>query len=188
MRIGFNPSLNYNRFADVINSVTNYTKNLNAGASFNVSKSKDKKYDVTISNEYNYNRNKNSINFNGGKASNVSFFSTNTFTTEATVYHKKVWSVNSTYNFYYRQKTSAFAEDLNNHLLNAKLQRTFKKNEFTAYLQVRDILNQNIGVERNFNGVTYREERNDRLQRYWLVGFTWDFKNKAPKAKEEPAK
>jgi Outer membrane protein beta-barrel family/Carboxypeptidase regulatory-like domain len=188
LRIGFNPSLNYNRFADVINSVTNYTKNLNAGASFNVSKSKDKKYDVTISNEYNYNRNKNSLNFNGGKASNVSFFSTNTFTTEATVYYKKVWSVNSTYNFYYRQKTSAFTEDLNNHLLNAKLQRTFKKNEFTAYLQVRDILNQNIGVERNFNGVTYREERNDRLQRYWLVGFTWDFKNKAPKAKEEPAK
>ena len=68
---------------------------------------------------------------------------------------------------------------------NAKLQRTFKKNEFTAYLQVRDILNQNIGIERNFDGVIYREERNDRLKRYWMLGFRWDFKNKAPKAKEE---
>ena len=139
-------------------------------------------------NDYNYNRNKNSISFNAGKSGNVSYFSTNTFSAEATIYYKKVWSVNSDYDFYYRQKTSEFSQDLNNHLWNAKLQRTFKKNEFTAYLQVRDLLNQNIGVDRSFNGVTYREERNDRLKRYWMLGFTWDFKNKAPKAKVEPAK
>ena len=188
IRIGFNPNFNYSKFADVINGNTNYTRNLNAGVSLNVSKSKDKKYDVNVRNDYNYNRNKNSLNFNAGKTDNVSYFSTNTFSVEATVYYKKVWSVNSDYDFYYRQKTSEFSQDLNNHLWNAKLQRTFKKNEFTAYLQVRDLLNQNIGVERNFNGVTYREERNDRLKRYWMLGFTWDFKNKAPKAKVEPAK
>ena len=188
IRIGFNPNFNYSKFADVINGNTNYTRNLNAGISLNVSKSKDKKYDVNVRNDYNYNRNKNSISFNAGKSGNVSYFSTNTFSAEATIYYKKVWSVNSDYDFYYRQKTSEFSQDLNNHLWNAKLQRTFKKNEFTAYLQVRDLLNQNIGVDRSFNGVTYREERNDRLKRYWMLGFTWDFKNKAPKAKVEPAK
>ena len=188
IRIGFNPNFNYSKFADVINGNTNYTRNLNAGISLNVSKSKDKKYDVNVRNDYNYNRNKNSISFNAGKSGNVSYFSTNTFSAEATIYYKKVWSVNSDYDFYYRQKTSEFSQDLNNHLWNAKLQRTFKKNEFTAYLQVRDLLNQNIGVDRSFNGVTYREERNDRLKRYWMLGFAWDFKNKAPKAKVEPAK
>ena len=188
IRIGFNPNFNYSKFADVINGNTNYTRNLNAGISLNISKSKDKKYDVNVRNDYNYNRNKNSLNFNAGKSGNVSYFSTNTFSAEATIYYKKVWSVNSDYDFYYRQKTSEFSQDLNNHLWNAKLQRTFKKNEFTAYLQVRDLLNQNIGVDRSFNGVTYREERNDRLKRYWMLGFTWDFKNKAPKAKVEPAK
>jgi hypothetical protein len=186
IQLGINPNLSFNKFADVINGVTNYTKNLSAGSSFSIGKSKEKKYDFNIENDYRYNRNKNSAANQGKGTGSISYFSTNTLSANATVYYHKVWSVNTDYGFYYRQKTSEFSEDLNNHLWNAKLQRTFKNNEFTAYLQVRDLLNQNIGVERNFNGVTYREERNDRLKRYWMLGFTWDFKNKAPKAKEEP--
>ena len=185
MNLNFNPNVSYSKFADVINGTTNYTKNLNAGVSASLSKFKEKKYEVEVSNEYNYNRNQNSNAFKQGNSSAVTFFSTNTFATSGTVYYKKVWSINTDYNFMYRQKTSEFSEDLNNHLWNAKLQRTFKKNEYTVYFQVRDILNQNIGIDRNFNGVTYREERNDRLKRYWMLGFSWDFKNKAPKAKEE---
>ena len=185
LRLNFNPNANFSKFASVINDVTNYTRNLNAGLSVYASKSKDKKYDISIGNEYNYNRNETSLSGKSDEGSDVTFFSTNTLTTEGTVYYKKVWSFNSEYNFYYRQKTFPAGKNLNNNLWNAKLQRTFKKNEFTAYLQVRDILNQNIGIERNFDGVIYREERNDRLKRYWMLGFRWDFKNKAPKAKEE---
>ncbi len=188
LRLNIGPNFSFRKFADVINAVTNYTKNLNAGVNLSLSKSKDKKYDISIQNNYSYNRNKNSLSFNAGKEANVSFFSTNTLSSEATVYYKKVWSINTDYDFYYRQKTSQFTNDLSNHLWNAKLQRTFKKNEFTAYLQVRDLLNQNIGIDRSFNGVTYREERNDRLKRYWMLGFKWDFKNKPPKAKEEATK
>ena len=64
-----------------------------------------------------------------------------------------------------------------------RLQRTFKKDEFTAYFVVRDILNQNIGIERNFFSNTFTEVRNDRLKRYFMVGFTWNFKNKEAKSK-----
>ncbi len=184
--MNLNPNINYNRFADVINGVSNFTKTLSAGVGLNLNKSKEKKYDISVSNDFDYNRNQNSLALKQANASAVTAYSTNTFTTDATVYYKKVWSIQSDYNFYYRQKTSEFSDDLNNHLWNAKLQRTFKKNEYTLYFQVRDILNQNVGIDRSFNGVTYREERNDRLKRYWMVGFSWDFKNKAPKAKEEP--
>jgi hypothetical protein len=59
------------------------------------------------------------------------------------------------------------------------LERTFKKDEFTAYVMIRDILNQNIGIDRRFYSNTVTEIRNDRLQRYWMVGFTWNFKNKS---------
>jgi hypothetical protein len=45
---------------------------------------------------------------------------------------------------------------------------------------IRDILNQNIGIERNFYGNTLSEERNDRLKRYFMIGFAWNFKNKNP--------
>ena len=63
------------------------------------------------------------------------------------------------------------------------MQRTFKKDEFTAYILVRDILNQNIGIERNFFGNTLSEQTNDRLKRYWMIGFTWNFKNKGTATK-----
>jgi hypothetical protein len=94
-----------------------------------------------------------------------------------------VWSIISDYQFYSRQKTVQFNNNLDNHLWNARLQRTFKNNEFTAYFLVRDILNENIGIERNFFSNTFTEVRNDRLQRYFLLGFTWDFKNKGAKTK-----
>jgi hypothetical protein len=94
---------------------------------------------------------------------------------------KKVWSLISEYEFNSRQKTFATDNNLNTHILNARLQKTFNNNEFTAYFTVRDILDQNIGINRNFSGNTYTEVRNDRLKRYFMVGFTWDFKNKAPK-------
>jgi hypothetical protein len=92
-----------------------------------------------------------------------------------------VWSINTDYQLNIRQKTDQFSNNLNTNLWNARFQKTFKNNEFTAFVKVRDILNQNVGIERNFNGNTLTEERNDRLKRYWLVGFTWDFKNKGAK-------
>jgi hypothetical protein len=97
----------------------------------------------------------------------------------ATIYIKKVWSIINDYQYNYQQKTVQSSADLNTHIWNARLQRTFKKDEFTAYVSVRDILNQNLGIDRSFNNSTYREVINERLQRYFLVGFTWNFKNKA---------
>jgi hypothetical protein len=102
---------------------------------------------------------------------------------DATVYYKKTWSVSTDYNFFIRQKTVDFQNNLTNQLWNARLQRTFKKDEFTAYIMVRDLLNQNIGIERNFYDNTLTEERNDRLKRYGMIGFTWNFKNKSGEVK-----
>ncbi|MEJ7625799.1 MAG: outer membrane beta-barrel family protein [Ferruginibacter sp.] len=176
-RINFNPNINYNRFADVINNKTSFAKTLNAGLSINIQKSKDKKYDLSVNNAFSYFR-----NVNNQKRTKTNY-NTYNLSLNGTVYHKKVWSINTEYEMMYRQKTPEFSNNLQNQLWNARLQRTFNKNEFTAYVLVRDILNQNIGIERNFNGNTLTETRNDRLRRYWMLGFTWDFKNKAAKTK-----
>ena len=82
------------------------------------------------------------------------------------------------YNLYTRQKTDDFQSNLTNQIWNARLQRTFKNDEFTAYFLVRDILNQNIGIERYNFGNVIGEEQNDRLKRYAMIGFIWNFKNK----------
>ncbi len=177
LRIGLNPNINYSRFADVINSKSIFSETLNAGLSLYLSKSKDKKYDFSLSENFNHNRNTTSQN------KKVKQFYTNNIRFDGTVYYKKVWSVSTDYNFFARQKTVDFQNNLTNQIWNARLQRTFKKDEFTAYILVRDILNQNIGIERNFYSNTLSEQTNDRLKRYWMIGFTWNFKNKNAAAK-----
>lgn len=174
-RFNINPNVNYSRFADVINNKTSYANNLSTGIGLYISKSKDKKYDISLSNDFNYNTNKTS------QANSTIKYFTNTLSADVTIYFKKVWSISTDYQYYARQKTPQFSNSLNNQLWNARFQRTFRNNEFTAFIRVRDILNQNIGIERNFYSNTLTEERNDRLKRYWLVGFTWDFKNKGSK-------
>ena len=176
LRVGLNPNISYSKFADVINSKTSFSQTLNSGLSVFLSKSKDKKYDISLSENFNHNRNTTSQN------NTIKKFYTNNVRLDGTVYYKKVWSISTDYNFFSRQKTVDFQNNLTNQIWNARMQRTFKKDEFTAYLLVRDILNQNIGIERNFYGNTLSEERNDRLKRYWMIGFTWNFKNKAAKA------
>jgi hypothetical protein len=174
-RFNIAPNLSYNKFADVINGRTSFSETTNAGLSLDVNKSKDKKYDFSLGNNLTYNINKNSQ-----RNMKTSFISTNV-RFDGTIYIKKVWSINSDFQYYYRQKATEYDQSIDNKLWNAKLQRTFKKNEFTAYFMVRDLLNENIGIDRIISGNTIVEERNDRLKRYWLLGFTWDFKNNGTK-------
>lgn len=171
-RFNINPRIMYSRFADVINNKISYSRTTNTGVSFNINKAKDKKYDISLSNDLSYTHNINN------QAKTKFDYYVNTLTAEATVYIKKVWSISSDYNFYSREKTSEFDKGLNNQLWNAKIQRTFKNDEFTVYAMVRDILNENIGIDRNFSGNTFSEIRNDRLKRYFMLGFAWNFRNK----------
>jgi hypothetical protein len=178
LRFNIGPNLNYSRFADVINSKTSFAKTTNVGFDFRVSKWKDKKYELSIFNDVSFNSNSTSQN------NIVKKFRTNNLGFEGTVYYKKIWSLQTDFNYFIRQKTVDFQNNLTNSLWNAKLQRTFKKDVFTAYLMVRDILNQNIGIERNFYSNTLNETTNQRLQRYFMLGFAWNFKNKDAAAKK----
>jgi hypothetical protein len=174
-RLGINPSMSYNKYADVINNKKSYSTTFSPGSEVSLSKSKEKKYDVTIRDDFTYNSNTTSQN-----DTRIHYIS-NQLSFDGTLYIKKVWSVTAKYEFNSRQRTFQYDNNLNTHILNALVQKTFKNNEFTAYFVVRDILNQNIGINRNFSGNTYSEVRNDRLKRYFLIGFTWDFKNKGAK-------
>jgi len=175
MNINFGPNFNYSKYAEVLNGITSFSKTFNGGMNVWMNKTKEKKYDISLSNDFNYNSNRTTLN------PRVNNFFTNTLNVNTTIYYKKVWSINTEYNFFARQKTEQFTNNLTNHIWNARLQRTFKDNEFTAYVLVRDILNQNIGIERSFSGFNTTEVTNQRLKRYFMVGFSWDFKNSGSK-------
>jgi hypothetical protein len=176
-RIYLGPNFRYSRTADVFNSAVNYSKILSAGIDVNFSKSKEKKYEFDISNNISYNNSTISQN------NSQSDFFMNTLSLNAKVYILKSLSVRSDYEFYAQQKTQQQSKALNYQIWNARLEKTFKKDEFTAYFMVRDIINQNVGINSSFDRNTYFEIRNDRLQRFWMLGFTWNFKNGGAKAK-----
>ena len=171
-RFYFGPSLNYTKLVEIINNTISYSKTIGFNLYASANKIKDKKYDLNLSEQINYNSNSNS------QSSAISHFLINTIGLDATVYWHKNWSINSDYQFISRPPTAQVNSNLNTQLWNVRLQRSLHKDEFTLYLKIHDILDQNIGIERNFNSNTYTEERNDRLKRYWLLGFVWNFKNK----------
>ena len=174
-RFNLSPQISYNKYADIINSKKSFSKTITPGINIWISKEKEKKYEVSIGDQFNYNANTTSQN------DTKIHFNTNTISFNGALYVKKVWSLRTDLQYYSRQKTLQFNSNLNSTQWGARLQRTFKNNEFTAYISVHDILNQNIGIDRSFYSNTYTEVTNYRLKRYFLIGFAWDFKNKAAK-------
>lgn len=178
LNVGLNPSVNYNKSILSINNKINNSSTLNSGFSIDLNKSKEKKYEFSLSNRLSNNRNSTSQN------DEIKSFNTNTLSLDVGVYFREKWKLSTDYELNSRQKTSDFQTNLTNQLWNARLQRTFKNDEFTAYILVRDILNQNIGINRYVYENVIGEERNDRLKRYAMIGFSWNFKNKGETAKK----
>ena len=168
-RFDISPSLGFSRFAEVINNIKTLSTTLSPTLGIYLNKSKEKKYDISVGNRLSYNSNSNT---------KIHYY-TNSLTVYGNIYYKKVWSLMPDYNYSFEQKTFEGSGNLNFHILNLRLQRTFKNDEFTLYVAAQDLLNQNTGIDRNVYGNTYSETRNDRLKRYFLFGFTWNFKNKA---------
>ena len=79
-----------------------------------------------------------------------------------------------------RQKTAAFANNVNTTVWNAEFSRKFMKDKSLKIgLVAHDILNQNIGFNRTINSNFISEQRYDRLSRYFLLSVAWNF-NKMP--------
>ena len=175
LQVSLNPNINYNKSVNSINLSTNDTKILNSGFSVYLNKSKAKKYDISLSNNFSNSRNATSQN------DEIKSFNTNNLGLDIGVYFREKWKLSTDYNLFTRQKTEDFQDNLTNQLWNARLQRTFKNDEFTAYILVNDILNQNIGIRRYVYENSITEEQNSRLKRYAMIGFTWNFKNKGEK-------
>jgi hypothetical protein len=175
--VNLNPTLNYNKSVLSINNKINNSNTLNSGFGVSLSKFKEKKYEFNLNNYLSNNRSSTSQN------DEIKSFNTNNLSLDIGVYFREKWKLSTDYNLYTRQKTVDFQTNLSNQLWNARLQRTFKNDEFTAYILVRDILNQNIGIRRYVYDNVIGEEQNDRLKRYAMVGFTWNFKNKSETTK-----
>jgi hypothetical protein len=75
-----------------------------------------------------------------------------------------------------RQKIAAFAGTPDSWMINARLsQKIFKNNSGKIILSVNDLLNQNVGFNRNISSNFINEERYSRIARYFMLRFEWSF-------------
>ncbi|TCJ19167.1 TonB-dependent receptor [Flaviaesturariibacter flavus] len=75
-----------------------------------------------------------------------------------------------------RQKVAGFAGTPDNYMVNARLSyKVLKNNAGKISLTVNDLLDQNIGFNRNINSNQILEERYSRIARYFMLRFEWSF-------------
>lgn len=177
--LGFGPNFNLFETPIMINNEKTFSKGFSPGLSIFLQKGKEKKYMLFLDNTIGYSNNSTITN---SDTKLITSYFTNRANAELTFYYKKVWQITTSYENNYQGKTVQSDKSLQINILNARFQRTFKNDQFTIYLSGNDLLNQNEGIYRNYSNGNYSEVINDRLKRYFLLGFRWDFKNKSANA------
>lgn len=176
--ISFDPTLN--RMTNFINGIENKTESRNMGLSMNVGKDKDKKYSFTINQGVNYNFSKSSIR----PDVSTKFWTTRTGFDGRYELPMDI-AVFTDFNFNWRQKTDVFENNNNAFIWNAGVDKKLvKKEDMRIGFRINDILNQNIGFQRNISTNYISERTYDVIRQYWLLTFQWNF-NKGPQKAED---
>jgi hypothetical protein len=171
VRVGANIYLSSNRNTNFINSLKNINNSLNAGIGPNINFSKDKKYDITIRPQVSFTKSNSSI-----RPDVPTKYITQEHTIYASVFLPFKLEFNTDCTFSLRQKTDAFDKNNNATRWNAHIDKKFlKKDAAILRLAAFDILNQNIGFQRNVNSNFISERTYDTFRRYFLLSVIWNF-------------
>ncbi|MEP7257969.1 MAG: outer membrane beta-barrel protein, partial [Flavitalea sp.] len=170
-------NVNNSRITNFINTIRNVNQNLSTGLNAGLSYRKEKKWDILIDNSIAYNRTFSSIRPEG-----VTSFITHDHRIDLTFYLPAKLEIGTETNFSFRQKTDAF--DRNNNFIkwDARLERTFlKKDNCIIRLEAFDLLNQNIGIQRDIKSNFISEKRYNSFKRYFLLSILYNFTNNGTK-------
>lgn len=173
----FSVGINSNggRFINIVNDVRNITYNnsysFNTGGYYSI----ENKVGINLRGSANYNTSVSSIR----KDVKTKYW---LYSGTIDTYFALPWKLDlsNEANFNFRQKTSVFDQNVNAVIWNASLSKRLFKETCSLKFSINDILNQNIGFNRNISSNFVSESTYLTLRRFWLVGFTWNFtKNNA---------
>jgi hypothetical protein len=169
---------NGNTFNNFVNAAANKTKSFTSEFAYGIRYEFPEKYSIYVSPEVGYNTSTSSLN----KSIKNNFFSYGGRIEGSLTLPGKV-EFTTEVNFDLRQKLEAFNTNPNITTWRADLsKKVFKDKSGKFILAANDILNQNIGFNRNINSNFISEDRYQRLSRYFMLRFEWTF-NKMPGAK-----
>ncbi len=175
LELGFEPRANGNRNVNFVNGIESVTKSYDLSPGVRIGKSIEKKMNVNLRYAPAFSHSESSINRGA-----VTEYWTQTVGLYFDYKLMKDLSINSDLEANYRQKLSPADRNNNAVIWNASLEKSiWKKKDLTAIISVNDILNQQIGFNRNITSNYITENTYTTVQRYMLFSLRWKFnKNK----------
>ncbi|MBC7904036.1 MAG: TonB-dependent receptor, partial [Gemmatimonadaceae bacterium] len=175
LNLGLNVGMNVSKYKNFVNGLENVNDNTSGNVSVSFSKNKENKYEIYV---------RPGISYNWSKSSLRKDIKTNYWSSQSeggfTFYLPWKLELNSEAEINLREKTALFDRNVNSVKLNSYLAKKFMKgNAGEVRFSIFDMLNQNIGLERNANSNFISENRYNTVQRYWLLSFTWSFNHNA---------
>ncbi|OQP62554.1 hypothetical protein A3860_28090 [Niastella vici] len=171
LRAGLNGQFNINHNTNYIDALRNVNNSYSFGAGPSLSYYKEKKFSFWMEGTFNRNVSKTSL-----RSDLVTRYWTQDYNVDVGVFLPWKFEIGTSCNINFRQKTSVF--DKNNNVIkwNARIDRKLFKNDVARIrLSANDILNQNIGFNRNINDNFISERTYDTMKRYFMLSIIWNF-------------
>ncbi len=173
-----NLQFNGGRVNNYINTLRNTNKYYTVGTNFGLMKDKENKYNVELNISPSYTWSRTSL-----RPDVVTKYWTIDYAANARYQFKWKIELQTDLRYNWRQATDVFGQNRNVFIWNAWIGKKFwKNNNGELRFSINDILNQNIGFQRNASSNFISERTYSTLKRYWLVSFAWNF-NKTPGSK-----
>jgi hypothetical protein len=164
--LDYQGGINYN----LINGASNKIRINNLKAGLSLSRFNENLYNLKISAGPTYNTINSSLQENDSRGFGLNGDA------QLVIYLPGKFEVNTDGNYQYNGPTKTFNQTLSRLLLNAALSKKFLTTEnLRLSVQVRDLLNQNVGFSRYAGTNMISQERYTTIPRYFLISLTWDF-------------
>lgn len=171
IRLGIDLDMSKSRNSNFINTIRNINHNYYVGLNPRISFSKEKRFDISLRPGFNYTRSTSSI-----RPDEPTKYWTQSHDVDVNITLPWKMQLNTDCSFNIRQKTDAFDRNTNSIKWNARLDKKFlKKDAATLRFSANDILNQNLGFERDVNSNFISERTYDTIRRYFMLSMIFNF-------------
>ncbi len=178
-RVGLEGNFNLNHNSNYIGELLNENDSYSFGGGPNLFYQKEKKFEIWMFSNFVRNISKTSL-----RSDVVTRYWTQDHNFDVRVFLPWKFEIGTSLNINIRQKTSVFENNNNVYRWNARLDRKLFKNDVVRLrFSANDILDQNIGFNRNINSNFISERTYDNIRRNFLLTLIWNFsKNGKPQS------
>ncbi|SHF62916.1 outer membrane beta-barrel family protein [Pedobacter caeni] len=171
MNIGLNGNMNGSTNYNLVDQELNNTKSNSYGGQLRLSKYKEKGYALSISAGPTYNTSESSLqkqlsNNGWGTKAEASF----------SFHLPGKLEIGTDGDYEYRAKTQTFNQEFERFIWNASISKKFFKEEnLKLTASANDLLNQNVGFDRNSSNNRITQSNYTTIKRYFMLSLIWDF-------------